>query len=116
LAKKISILVIISSFIVIALVSCMSSSNDEPRKEHSTSGASVMSEQFVLEKLKSPGSAKFASIFDQKIDDLGEGRYKVTSYVDSQNGFGALVRTNYVCTLKYVGNDKWQLENLDIKQ
>lgn len=87
----------------------------KPKKEHSTASASVMAEELVKQKLKSPGSAKFASVYDQQISDLGEGRYRITSYVDSQNSFGALIRTNYVCTVKYAGENKWVLEEFQVK-
>ena len=125
--KKICISILII-FLLCVLSACSSTSNNnstttkqehstvEPKPKHSPAEASVMAEQFAQKKLKSPGSAKFQSFLDQKIEDLGEGKYKISSYVDSQNSFGALVRNNYTCTLKYIDNNKWQLENLEFKQ
>jgi len=40
--------------------------------------------------------------------------YKVIASVDSENGFRAKIRTDYVCTVIDVGNDKWNLISLDI--
>jgi len=85
------------------------------KQEHSKAEASVMAEEFVKQKLISPGSAKFPWYNENMVKDLGEGRYTYTSYVDSQNSFGALVRSNFTCTVKYSGNDKWTCEDLQIK-
>lgn len=105
------LLFIFIALVVIATNSCES----KPKQEHSKAAASVMAEQFVKDKLKSPGSAKFQSFSDQNITDIGDGRYTIAAWVDSQNSFGALIRTKYICTVKYAGDDKWQLENLEFK-
>jgi hypothetical protein len=48
-----------------------------------------------------------------QIDSVGVGRYTVGSYVDAQNGFGALLRSRFVCRIaKIPGGDKWHLEDL----
>jgi hypothetical protein len=36
----------------------------------------------------------------------------VSSYVDSQNSFGALIRTQYVAKMKYLSGQKWRLVDL----
>jgi len=43
---------------------------------------------------------------------LGGGRYRVQSYVDAQNSFGAMIRTRYDCTVHWIGGDRWKLEDL----
>jgi hypothetical protein len=80
--------------------------------EHDEISAQVMMEQFVSEKLKSPASAEFESGFSSKILKVGNKSYEVNSYVDSQNGFGAMIRTEFYCKVTYVGNEKWQLDEL----
>ena len=54
----------------------------------------------MLAQLKSPASADFASILNSEVVNRGEGRYKVTSYVDSQNDFGALIRTRFMAQVE----------------
>ena len=110
--KKVFLFALLVVFIF-TITSC--GGNSEPKQEHSKASASVMAEEFVKEKLISPGSAKFQPFLDTDIQDLGSGRYKITSYVDSQNKLGALVRSNYVCTVKYAGGNKWLLEDLQVK-
>lgn len=70
-------------------------------------------EDFVEKKLKSPSTAEFPGVTekDKHITDLGGGKYKINSWVDSQNGFGATIRTNFSCTIVFEG-DKVRCENL----
>lgn len=69
--------------------------------------------QLLVEKrLKAPSTAKHPwGTSDYEITNLGTNRYTVSSYVDSQNGFGAMIRTNYTATIKKSG-DSWRLEDL----
>lgn len=67
--------------------------------------------------LKAPSTAKFSQKRD--VDDLGEGRYRVRSFVDSQNGFGAMIRSNWETVLKYNSGDpvetsSWTIEKVVI--
>lgn len=48
--------------------------------------------EFVLQKLKSPASAKFDNI--EIIEQDYQGRVLLDVTVDSQNSFGAMVRTD----------------------
>lgn len=65
----------------------------------------------VGKNLASPGSAKFASLSDSDVivRKTGSCEYKIKSYVDSQNGFGALLRTYFTITVKGVpGEEYWK--------
>lgn len=77
-------------------------------------GAMAMAQQFVEGRLSSPSTADWPWVSaDDVVADLGGGRYRVTSYVDSQNAFGAVIRTHYVCVLrKSSGGSGWTLERL----
>lgn len=48
----------------------------------------------IEELLKAPSTAKFSS------DATGGGTWIVTGTVDSENGFGAMLRANFQCTVK----------------
>ncbi len=74
--------------------------------------AEDMCEKFVSDRLKSPGTADFPGA--SSVAQLAGGEYRVTGAVDSQNGFGALLRTDYVCTVRDMGGDRWRLVNLDL--
>lgn len=56
---------------------------------------------FVKEQLKSPASAKFpdSRLKKSHTTALGGGKYRINSWVDSQNSFGAMIRTKFSCTI-----------------
>lgn len=59
--------------------------------------------QEVLKDLKSPSTATFAEFEEIKYKDNGDDTYIIQSYVDSQNSFGATIRTNFRCTVTEYG-------------
>lgn len=75
--------------------------------------ALVMAQGFVKDNLKSPSSAEFGWPSEYSIIQLEENRFSVSGWVDSQNSFGAMLRTNFVCDVEYAGNDEWRLRNLN---
>ena len=76
---------------------------DEPRN------AVMACENFIESQLLAPASADHPS-GGQGYIDHGKGKYTITSYVDAQNGFGAMIRTNYRCVAQYTGPDApWHL-------
>ncbi|WP_374075174.1 hypothetical protein [Bdellovibrio bacteriovorus] len=68
-----------------------------------TTSAFVMSQQFVEGRLKAPTTAKFPMINAKGVEVAyaGECVHIISSYVDSQNGFGAMIRTKYVAKIRY---------------
>ena len=59
--------------------------------------------EWVKEKLKSPATAEFSG---DSVTGTG-GDYAIAGNVDSQNGFGAVVRTAWTCTVRLDG-DTWR--------
>lgn len=52
----------------------------------------------VRERLLSPASAVFPSISDDDVDvDVSEHEAYVSGHVDSQNEFGAMLRSSFTC-------------------
>lgn len=75
--------------------------------------AYVMSQNFVKAKLVAPSTAEFPSFSDVKITKSGECKFTVIEYVDSQNSFGAMLRTTYSADVRYDRQSgKWALESL----
>lgn len=64
------------------------------------------STDFVKKSLKSPSSASFAGLSEKPnhVKYIGNDTYLITSYVDSQNGFGAMIRSNYTCKIQFKGD------------
>ena len=67
--------------------------------------ADAACEEFVKTALKSPSTAKFP-YGEAQVAGTGTGPFTVTGPVDSQNGFGATVRSNYTCQA-HVDADHW---------
>lgn len=63
----------------------------------------------VYQMLAAPSTARFASIIADgvTINKVGTNQYLVSSYVDSENGFGAMIRMRYkiLVTFKAEGSD-----------
>jgi hypothetical protein len=72
----------------------------------------------VLQRLKSPATATFGPLSAGLESPEGvrdpsapETRYLVVGSVDSQNGFGALVRTEFVCVMTVTGSG-WRADQV----
>lgn len=65
--------------------------------------AFVDCKNFVERRLRAPATAAFADFEGQRVQDLGGDRFRVTSWVDAENAFGAKLRTIYGCTVRYEG-------------
>lgn len=70
--------------------------------------------QFVTKRLKAPATAQFPRSTEAVVNEYTDKEWGVKSHVDSQNGFGALLRTQYDCTVKYEGGTSWRLVALKI--
>lgn len=57
-------------------------------------------EHAVKQRLFSPSSADFQLGHSTKVISLGNDKYRLRSFVDSQNAFGAQVRTHFVCEVQ----------------
>ena len=69
--------------------------------------------QMLVEKqLKAPSTAKHPwGSSNYQIAELGDDRYSISSYVDAQNSFGAMIRTEYTVVIRQSG-DRWLLESI----
>lgn len=74
--------------------------------------ACIMAQGWVEDNLVSPSTADFQACRNSNVVYLGEKMYIVNSYVDSQNGFGAMLRTFYTAELFTDGEDSWYLWSL----
>lgn len=75
----------------------------------------VMTQQFVTDNLKAPSTAKFPSCRNVIIHKLEANTWIVNGYVDSQNGFGAMIRTKYSAEIYNIPNtDRWRLIRVEV--
>lgn len=80
------------------------------------SDACFMSQKLVRQNLKAPSTAEFPMWTEENCKVTQKaGTWIVTSYVDSQNGFGAMIRSDYVAQMTYnPSTETWTLTNLFI--
>lgn len=72
--------------------------------------AFAISKRFAKSKLKSPSTAEFPiySEYSEGIHVVDkDDSFFVASYVDSQNSFGAMIRTKYLCS---VNKGTWEVD------
>ena len=97
---------------------------DDSRSEVPSKGrgnntmAYIMMEGFVKNRLKSPSTAEFPGVFSGRIDHvtaLGNNQYRVDSWVDAQNAFGATIRTRFRGVITQKTADDWELNSLKLE-
>jgi len=92
----------------------------EYAKKYTDISALRFSEDFVKKQLKSPSTAEFISITELMdgvpATKLNDTTFEINSWVDSQNGFGAMIRSRYSCKMTFIpSTDMVQCDNLIIK-
>jgi len=103
--------------VIMILVSLQGgSSNPAADAKGSRYGAYDVCQKFVTMRLRAPGSAKFPSLTADGVSavDLGDGRYSISAYVDSQNGFGALLRMTFACEVNWQSGQSYKLVDLKL--
>lgn len=119
--------VILLVFTVLVLIGLLKDSSKTPEQKaqekinredkycnNDNTMAFVMAKDFVEKSLKAPSTASFPwTTLDSEITNIGDCTYTVRSYVDSENSFGAKVRTSYFAKIKYMGNEEWRALNIN---
>ena len=90
-------------------------SGSDKVKEYTKLNALIASQNFVETRLTSPSSAEFSYDYENKVQKINDTTFRVVGWVDSQNRFGAMVRSNYTCTIIfYSKTEKVSYNNLTI--
>jgi hypothetical protein len=116
-----SVLVIFSIGVILFII-LLSSGGDNKTSTHVSEKVNtnnvddidlhIQAQQFVLQGLISPSTAKFPALPSSTSTD-GKGLYQVVSYVDSQNGFSAMIRSDWSVTMRLT-NEEWTPEKIII--
>lgn len=97
--------------LVLALLAACGPPSPEEIRERNEVVAWTACQGWVKNRLRSPSTADFPSLYSDKVTALSDSVYVVRAYVDAQNGFGATVRTNFVCMTATDG-DSWRLREI----
>jgi hypothetical protein len=79
-------------------------------------GAWRVCQDFVRDKLPSPASALFPAFEDADVFDLTGGQVRALGHVDSQNRYGAMIRSTFNCTVTPLGGTRWKLDSLTLNE
>jgi hypothetical protein len=73
----------------------------------------TMCKDRVLDRLKAPATAQFPAYDPAMVGTSGAAvaAYTIASYVDSQNSFGAQLRSHFMCKVEWTGQE-WRFVDL----
>ncbi len=89
-------------------------SREEAKATNHPAEAMTMCEQWIERRLKAPSTAKFSHVWDTSISGSNDGPYRIDGFVDAQNGFGAMIRTQYSCATQRLPDGRWKLLDLNM--
>lgn len=107
IVKLLAVLMVVGVFSSIIISSIGGGSATRSQQEQPTAydyqqSAIAYAEPYITRLLKSPSTADFCR---GTATDLGDNKYQVTSCVDSQNSYGATLRSNWQVVMIYTGGD-----------
>ncbi|OQM82001.1 hypothetical protein B0E55_01626 [Rhodococcus sp. 66b] len=96
LMKKIFVASLAASAALV-LAGCSNAAEGPSKEEQQTQQMADQCREKVTNRLKSPGSAEFGDLAFAATPDGDHYSHIASGWVDSQNGFGALVRSTFDC-------------------
>jgi len=121
--EKVMLVCVLVAIVIMGFVFYKSSNtNSTPQAQQpqdESSMAYIASQEYVKQALKSPASAKFPLFANTTKDSAKQNVYSVSAYVDSQNSFSALLRSNWTAQVLFKGGEdanpnNWELQSLII--
>lgn len=85
------------------------------RVEDKKVDAKIFAQDAIEDRLLSPSSAKFPSYNDFHVTEIGKDKYRVESYVDAGNAYGAILRRNFVIELTITGEDSYIVNSVNLR-
>jgi len=107
IVKLLGVLMVVGVFssIIISSIGGDSSTRSQPKQPTAydyEQSAIAYAEPYILRSLKSPSTADFCR---GTATGIVENKYRVSSCVDSQNSYGATLRSNWEAVMIYTGGD-----------
>lgn len=86
-------LLLVGMLLALILAACGSAHSTSSEKDDAEIWK--IAQDVVKDRLTSPSSAEFPGLDEVEFREQDDGTIVVDSYVDSQNGFGAMMRTDF---------------------
>lgn len=119
-------LIVVGVFVLVGLAMCSQGGGSAPSPQEQAErrcdrfAGYHYGTRLVEQRLRAPATAEFQSfnaLQDGQLVRLGDCRWRLTAYVDSQNGFSAMVRTRF--TVIAASSDQgrsWTAESLTLEE
>jgi hypothetical protein len=91
-----------------------SGSQAKEKEEFDELDAWVAAQLEVERNLKAPSTAKFPYGYKDYVKRTDSNEFFIQSYVDSENTFGAMIRTNFRCYVTHLGEGRYKVEDLNL--
>ncbi len=104
--------VLIVMLVIIGLI-VLGSLPDDGTAGDAGTDAVVACQLAVEDVLKAPSTADHPRLSTVNPVKRSDGSWRVVSYVDAENSFGAMIRTGYTCTARKVSGG-WRVDSLDV--
>lgn len=89
---------------------------EQKSKQHTKTDAFVEAISVVRNQLKAPSTADFGYDSENGCKQMNDSSFVVKNYVDSENSFGAKLRSEFLCLVYYTSDNKVHVEILEFKQ
>jgi Zn finger protein HypA/HybF involved in hydrogenase expression len=99
-------------FIIISVSGNSNTPTENKKVGHDDIEVCVEAQMQLKNYLKSPSTAKFPSCSNFSIVKSDNETYTVSSYVDSQNGFGAMIRSDWTVKYHYLGENNVSIDSV----
>ena len=73
----------------------------------------ILAQSQIKDLLKAPSTADFPTTNNAIVERKDSVTWFVSSYVDSQNGFGAMIRSMWSCNVNIYPSDKYSISNVE---
>ena len=120
--KNANLIIVSTIFLVVGAIGLFIQDISKPdpnawKTRNNSSMAYAMMQGFVKDRLRSPSSAKFEWITEPGCIIVKEGfDYSISSWVDSQNAFGVMIRTRFSGVVRQIDDETWQLMELEFEE
>lgn len=120
--KGLAVLIVLSLAFWVGCNTCGDKEKEKPAsvaeapKMPTSTEAYYMAHVFVRRLLKAPATAEFPTADEAKIWADADSTFIIKGFVDAQNSYRALLRTNYYAKIKYLGDDKWEPIKVNLEE